>query len=78
VEYYTRVVSPNKQFLFGRGIYYSFAQQRLAVLRARMGRVEEARRHWELFEQMFTSPDPNLVPLIDEARQALLVAETKT
>ena len=38
-------------------------------------RVEDARRHWEIFEKTFTNPDPELVPMVEEARRALEEAE---
>ena len=53
------------------------AHHRLVMLYSKMGRVEAARRHWENFEKTFTNPDPELVPMIDEARQALEEAEAK-
>jgi hypothetical protein len=40
-----------------------------------LGRVEDARRHWEIFEKTFTNPDPELVPMVEEARRALEEAE---
>jgi tetratricopeptide (TPR) repeat protein len=54
------------------GMVYPFAHQRLTVLHARAGRIEEARRHWSIFSRTFTDPDPELVHLVDEAWQALL------
>ena len=56
-------------------IAYSYAQRRLVLLYARMGRLEEARRHWEVFSATFTRPDPEMLPLIEEARAALASAE---
>jgi hypothetical protein len=60
------------------GIVVPFAHQRLVLLYARMGRVEDARRHWEMFEKTFTDPDPELVPMVEEARRALAEAEAKS
>jgi tetratricopeptide (TPR) repeat protein len=54
---------------------FSFGQQRLVLLYARMGRLQEARQHWEILQQTFTAPDPELLPMIEEARQALAKAE---
>ncbi len=56
-------------------IAYSYAHRRLVLLYARMGRPEEARRHWQIFSATFTRPDPEMLPLIEEARSALAVAE---
>jgi hypothetical protein len=58
-------------------LYTSFAHHRLVLLYSKMGRVEEARHHFEIFEMTFTNPDPELVPLVDEARRSLEAAETK-
>jgi hypothetical protein len=60
-----------------RGLTHSFAHQRLVVLYARMGRVADARRHWRVFSETFTTPDPEMVHLVDEARAALASAETR-
>ena len=57
--------------------YSCFAHHRLALLYSKMGRVEDARRHWEAFSRMFTNPDPALAPMVEEARQALQEAEAK-
>jgi len=54
---------------------FSFAHRRLALLYARMGRLDEARRHWETFSATFTRPDPEMAPLVEEARVALASAE---
>ena len=40
-----------------------------------LGRVNDARRHWEAFSRTFKNPDPELRPMIEEARQALARAE---
>src|SRR5262249_61141540 len=53
----------------------SFAHRRLVLLYARMGRLDEARRHWEIFSATFTRPDPEMAPLLEEARAALASAE---
>src|SRR5262249_54097122 len=50
---------------------FAFAPRRLALLYSRMGRLEDARRHWEIFSATFTRPDPGLQPLIEEARASL-------
>ena len=61
--------------LSDRGFHFSFAHQRLVLLYARMGQLEPARRHWEAFSKAFDDPDPELRPLLDEARVALAAAE---
>ena len=72
VTSYTRLgIGP----LLTYGITYSFAHQRLVLLYARMGRLEDARRHWKIFSETFTNPDPEFKHLVDEAREALLTAE---
>ena len=54
---------------------FSFGHRRLVLLYARMGRLQEARRHWEVFSATFTRPDPEMAPLVEEARAALASAE---
>ena len=54
---------------------FSFGHRRLVLLYARMGRPQEARRHWEIFSSTFTRPDPEMLPLVEEARTALASAE---
>jgi tetratricopeptide (TPR) repeat protein len=54
-------------------IAYSYAHRRLVLLYAGMGRLNEARRHWEIFSATFTRPDPEMLPLLEEARAALAV-----
>ncbi len=61
-----------------RGLFSSFAHHRLVLLYARMGRLEDARRHWKIFEDIFTNPDPELRPMVEEARQALVQVESKS
>ena len=51
------------------------AHRRLVLLYARTGRLEEARRHWEVFSATFTRPDPEMLPLVAEARAPLASAE---
>ena len=58
-----------------RGIALPFAHRRLVLLYARMGRLEDARRHWQIFTATVRTPDPELEPLIAEARAALMSAE---
>jgi hypothetical protein len=62
---------------FPYGAAHSYLRQHLIVLLARMGRVDEARRHWAVFRATFTNPDPELAHLVDEARTALEAAELK-
>ena len=58
-----------------RGITWPFAHWRLVMLYARMGRIEDARRHWRTFNETFTRPDQELKPLIEEARAEMVRAE---
>jgi tetratricopeptide (TPR) repeat protein len=57
------------------GFVHSFALQRLVVLNAELGRVEDARRYWVLLRDTFTDPDPEYAHLISDAKAALEVAE---
>lgn len=58
-------------YLIMRGISYPFAHQRLMLIYAGMGRLDDATHHWEIFRDAFTDPDPEFRYLIDEARAAL-------
>jgi serine/threonine-protein kinase len=60
-----------------RGLAESFAHQRLVLLYGRMGRLDDARRHWKIFSETFTQPDPEVAHFVDEARTALDEAERK-
>jgi tetratricopeptide (TPR) repeat protein len=61
-----------------RGIAVPFAHRRLALLYARMSRVQDASRHWRVFSQTFVAPDPEVKPLIEEARAAQAGAKEAT
>ena len=58
-----------------RALASSFAHQRLVVLYAQLGRIEDARHHWKAFDAVFILPDPELRPLVGEARAALGTGE---
>jgi tetratricopeptide (TPR) repeat protein len=53
----------------------SFAHLRLVMLYARMGRLEDAKRHWRIVSETVRTPDPEIRPLIEEARGVLTSAE---
>ncbi|MFQ5601237.1 MAG: tol-pal system YbgF family protein, partial [Candidatus Krumholzibacteriia bacterium] len=80
-QHFELVLSPtslgNEELLYLRGIPFSFAHQRLVLLYSRMGRLEDARRHWQIFQETFSNPDPELVPMIEEAREAITALEAK-
>lgn len=61
---------PGTEFAL-RGLVLPFAHRRLARWYTSMGRSDDAARHWRAFVDAFTTPDPELVPLLIEARQAL-------
>jgi hypothetical protein len=52
--------------------YVPYAHQRLVMLYARMGRREDAERHWREFSAAFTHPDPELKHLLDDSRAAIM------
>ncbi|TMQ68732.1 MAG: tetratricopeptide repeat protein, partial [Candidatus Eisenbacteria bacterium] len=76
--YFERAIAPpplgGSNFPHSR-MAFSFGHRRLVLLYARMGRLQEARRHWEVFSATFTRPDPEMAPLVEEARAALASAE---
>ncbi|HEY3215666.1 MAG TPA: hypothetical protein VGK93_04175 [Candidatus Eisenbacteria bacterium] len=57
------------------GFFYPLALRRLVLLYAGLGRISEARERWRTFSETFVRPDPDLEPLVEEARSALLAAE---
>jgi serine/threonine-protein kinase len=69
--YFDRAMSPIGEDQWDSRLCYSFAQRRLVLLYARMGRAKEAREHWDLFSATCTRPDSEMVPLVNEARAAL-------
>ena len=82
VAYFERAIAPPPLGGSSRNIPYarmasSFGHRRLALHYARVGRLQDAKRHWGIFEQTFTNPDPELRPMIEEARHALAKAEAK-
>jgi hypothetical protein len=60
-----------------RGLTHSFAHQRLVLLYSRLGRLDDARRHWQEFSNTFTDPDREMRHLVDEARRAVGEAERR-
>ena len=78
--YFERAIAPapagGVEFAYPR-MASAFGHRRLVLLYARVGRLQDARRHWEIFQQAFTTPDPDLLPMIEEARQTLAAAEAK-
>jgi hypothetical protein len=60
---YERVLDPRRtpfSHLALRGLVYSFASHRLALLYEEMGRPEAAAPHWKVFRSTFATPDPDL------------------
>jgi hypothetical protein len=41
------------------------------MIYARMGRREDAERHWQAFSKVFINPDPEVKHLLDDARAAI-------
>ena len=73
--YFELATSPGHSFWFQESrLTSSFAHQRLVILYSRMGRISDAERHWKIFSETFTHPDPEVAHLVDEARTALATA----
>jgi tetratricopeptide (TPR) repeat protein len=76
--YFERAIAPppigGSDLNMGRLAFFP-GHRRLVLLYARMGRLEDARRHWKIFSETCTRPDPEMKPLIEEARAALANAE---
>jgi tetratricopeptide (TPR) repeat protein len=67
--------SPGWEETERHGIAWPLAHRRLVLLYARMGRIEDAKRHWQTFAATYRTPDAEVQPLIAEARAALASAE---
>jgi tetratricopeptide (TPR) repeat protein len=80
-ESYERVLSPIKLYhpveMYAFPSYSSFAHYRLVLLYAQLGRVEEARKHYDAFRGAFIEPDPELAPMLEEARLAVARLEKR-
>jgi tetratricopeptide (TPR) repeat protein len=76
--YFERAIAPppvgGSDLSMGR-LAFSPGHCRLVLLYARMGRLEEAGRHWEILSESCTRPDPEMKLQIEEARAALANAE---
>ena len=53
-----------------RGLVFPFAHKRMARLAERLGVRADARRHWSIVLATLTHPDPDLAPIVAEARRA--------
>jgi tetratricopeptide (TPR) repeat protein len=77
-EAFELVISPvliPETELYFRASYVSQAHYRLVHLYSQLGKLDEARRHLTAFEAMFTDPDPELAPMLEEARSAVAELE---
>jgi tRNA A37 N6-isopentenylltransferase MiaA len=54
-----------------RGVVVPFAHLRLVTLFARMGWLADAERHLAVVERCFTTPDPEVRRMLEEARSAV-------
>jgi tetratricopeptide (TPR) repeat protein len=64
--YFERTLDPTGtpfNHLALRGLAYSFAQRRLALLYARLDQPRLSQQHWSAFLETFTAPDPSMTPL---------------
>jgi tetratricopeptide (TPR) repeat protein len=62
---------------FLRPILMPHVHRKLGLLYARLGRAEEAHRHWQLFTELFSDLDPDLAPMLIEPRPALASRKTR-
>ncbi len=77
-EYFELALSPARTLWEERvamRMASSFAHRRLVMLYARMGRIEDAKRQWQILTATVHTPDPEIRPLIEEARAVLASAE---
>jgi hypothetical protein len=59
-----------------RGLVVTFAHRKLAQWYMAQGRKEDAAKHWRAFVASLSEPDPELKPMLTEARQALRQLES--
>jgi tetratricopeptide (TPR) repeat protein len=80
-ESYEGVLSPVKLSditeLYEFPAYCSFAHYRLVHLYSQLGKEVESRRHYDAFRAIFTEPDPELAPMLEEARLAVTTSEKR-
>jgi tetratricopeptide (TPR) repeat protein/predicted Ser/Thr protein kinase len=57
-----------------RPLLLPFAHRWLALLYSRMGRIDEAQKHWRAFKETLSQPDPELLPMIEQTRKVLAAA----
>ena len=80
-ESYEGVLSPVKLSepieLYEFPAYCSFAHYRLVHLYSQLGKEVESRRHYDAFRAVFTEPDPELAPMLEEARLAVTTSEKR-
>jgi tetratricopeptide (TPR) repeat protein len=77
-ESYEMVISPVRTHTWDlcvRASYKSLAHYRLALVYSQLDRNEEAKRSWEAFRSMFTEPDPELAPMLEDVRAAVAELE---
>jgi hypothetical protein len=69
--FYVRMLGPDVPGVNLIGLVHTFVHQRLVLLYARMGRLDEAEQHLAILERDVTRPDPDVLRLLDEARAAV-------
>jgi hypothetical protein len=57
-----------------RGFYEPFVRNRLVRIYANAGRIDDARRQWDILSSTVTHPDPELVTMLEETRATLQAA----
>jgi hypothetical protein len=76
VAMYLRMLGPDVPIYSLIGLVHPFVHQRLVLLYARMGRLEDAERHLAILERDVTRPDPDVRRLLDEARDAVRITRS--
>jgi tetratricopeptide (TPR) repeat protein len=62
---------PAQEAIISRGLWEPFARSRLVTLYAELGRLDDARREWEILSETTTQPDPQVAALLDDTRARL-------
>jgi serine/threonine-protein kinase len=76
-QLFTRATRSGWGDIGSNGLAFPFAHRRLALLYTQLRRPADAQRHWEIFLQTFTDPDPKFRPMVEEARQRLTLLNSE-
>jgi tetratricopeptide (TPR) repeat protein len=80
IAYLELIAEPRRAWVpqhFERPWFYPFAVRRLALLHGQLGHPDRAREYWLRFLKTFKEPDPEFLPLVEEAKVAIRTIDTR-